>query len=298
MNTQKDTLNLSIIIVSYNTKELTHRCLISVVDSLKDSPLTYEIIVVDNGSGDGSAQMVKTMQKKQIVLIESKTNVGFGAANNMAAEKALGKHLLFLNSDTEILDHAIEKLYEFMKATPEAHFAGPRLLNANRTRQPSAAPFFTLPVVFTFLFLKGDKLGITRYSPSKSTRVDWISGACIMCLKTDFEKTKGFDTGIFMYMEEVDLLYRAKQQEMNTFFYAGAEIIHIGSASSNRTYPILQVYQGLLYFYRKYYGPRDIFLLTTMLKLKAYISVVIGQATRNNYLTSTYEKALEIMAKH
>lgn len=167
------------------------------------------------------------------------------------------------------------------------------------TPQPSAAPFYTLPVVFLALFMRGDYWGATRNSPSKTTETGWVSGACILVRKDYYEALKGFDERIFMYMEEVDLLYRAKKHGYRTWFYPDARFIHLGSASSassvKRTSPILQIYKGLMYFYDKHYGPGAVFLLKLMLKLKAVIGIVIGRIFKNNYLTTTYEEAYKLV---
>jgi GT2 family glycosyltransferase len=160
------------------------------------------------------------------------------------------------------------------------------------TPQASSAPFYTLPVIFAALFLKGDYWGLTRNSPSRFTKTGWISGACILTTKENYKKVGGFDEGIFMYMDEVDLLYRASRMGLAAFFYPDAQFIHLGSASSNgKTYPILQVYRGFLYFYKKHRTPFELLLLRFMLQLKAVVSIIIGYITNNSYLKKTYAEA-------
>src|SRR4030042_1254966 len=146
----KENTDLSIIIVSYNTRKMTDACLNTVIKSLEGSDIRYEII-------------------------------------------------------------GIEKRYRFSVRKPNA-FIGGKLFNSDRTPQSSCGPFFSLPVVFAALFLRGDRIGLTRYSPNKPRRVDWISGACIMAPKKLFLDGLLFDEKIFMYMEEIDLLYRAKKK--------------------------------------------------------------------------------------
>lgn len=294
---RKGSPDLSIIIVSYNTKRITVDCISSIFESLQGSNLEVELIVVDNNSSDGSVEEIKRLQKnhENIVFIESKENLGFGKANNVAVEKASADIVLLLNSDIVVLEKAIEKLYVFFKDhSTEYAFAGGKLLNTDMTIQPSAGRFFTLPVVFGFLFLRGDMWGLTRSSPAVTTPTDWLSGACIITKKSTYQKLKGFDEGIFMYMEEVDLLYRARLQGWRTVFYPEARFIHIGSASSGKTYPILQVYRGLTYFYQKHYGGISRLLLKIMLQLKALTAYIIGRITGNQYLIKTYEEAYSI----
>ena len=173
---------------------------------------------------------------------------------------------------------------------------GAKLFNPDMTPQPSCGLFYTLPVVFGTLFLKGDYWGLTRQSPNKIRKVDWVSGACIMAKKETYKKTGGFDEGIFMYMEEIDLLYRAKKIGLAAYFFPEARLVHYGSLSSGeKTYPIVQIYQGFLYLYKKHFPKWQIFCLKSMLKLKALISIGIGRLTKNDYLIKTYEKALEMV---
>ena len=300
-------LDLSIIIVSYNTKKITQDCLKSIVSSLKNSRLRVEIIVVDNGSTDNSVENIKyqisniknTYQKSNIEfkLITNKANFGFGKANNQGVKTAQSDYILFLNSDIIILEDAIDKLYKFYKQNENTiNFLGGKLLNKDMSPQPSCGPFYTLPVIFAALFLRGDYWGLTRYSPKTLKEVDWISGACILSKKQYLNSINGYDETIFMYMDEIDLLYRAKNFGHRVFFYPDARFIHLGSASSqSRKYPILQVYSGLLYFYKKHHSTSSQLLLKIMLKLKAAIGLTVGQILNNKYLKETYAKAYQMV---
>ena len=294
--------NLSIIIISYNTEKITIDCLKSIIKSLKNSSLKYEIIIVDNASKDNSVSSIKKLKSEiknrnlKINLIENKENIGFGPANNQAVKLAKSDYLLFLNSDIIVLNASIEKLYNFYKQNEKLfNFLGGKLLNKDGTSQPSCGPMYTLPMIFAHLFLRGDYWELTRYSPKKIKEVDWISGACILTKKEYFEKLDGFDEKIFMYMEEIDLFYRAKKHGFKVFFYPEAQFIHLGSQSSaGRSFPILQVYQGLIYFYKKHFSQFSLFILIIMLKLKALIGFLIGKIINNKYLTQTYAKAWQI----
>lgn len=292
--------DLSIIIISYNTAQITKNCLDSVIKSLTDSKVSYEIIVVDNASTDKSVDVLKTYTHLHLYtfkFIENKQNVGFAKANNQAVKVASGKYILFLNSDVVVLDQAVPKLLNYFQQNEnKIQFLGGKLFEKDgQTPQPSCGPFYSIPVVFGALFLKGDYWGLTRYSPEKPVAVDWVSGACILTKKTDFDQLNGFDENIFMYMDEIDLLYRAKKRGKTTFFYPEAKFIHLASASSaGKTYPILQVYRGFLYFYRKYHPGQQLNLLKILLKLKAIISVIIGRLVNNRYLIKTYEEAYKL----
>jgi len=290
-----NSFDLSIIIISYNTKNTTLNCLNSITKSLEQTRIAYEVIVVDNASSDGSQELLSQAHNSNLEVIFNKQNVGFAKANNQAVKIARGTHILLLNSDTVVLDDAIHKMYNFFIQNNYIHFLGAKLFNKNMSPQASSAPFYTLPVIFGALFLKGDYWGLTRSSPNKTVKTDWVSGACILTKKEYYEKIGGFDEGIFMYMDEVDLLYRASKQGFHTYFYPQSHFIHLGSASSQgKTYPILQVYRGFLYFYQKHYGHLELFCLKIMLQLKAVISIIIGYITHNSYLINTYEEALKL----
>lgn len=293
-------LDLSIVIVSYNTKKILNDCLTSIKRSLTASPIKYEIIVVDNGSTDGSQQLLGVLAKNpknNLIYKESKKNLGFGRGTNLGVSLARGKYVLLLNSDVIVLNRSIEKLYRFyLKNEKIISFLGPKLYNQDLTPQTSVCRFFTLPVVFATLLLKGDYWGLTRSSPNKFCQVEWITGACIITTKKIYQGLGGFDEDIFMYMEEVDLLYRAKKMGLNAFFYPNSQMIHLGSASSNgRTYPILQVYKGFLFFYKKHYSNLSLFFLKIILKIKALISFLIGRINGNHYLSKTYEQAYKLV---
>jgi len=287
---------LSVVIISYNTSSVTGDCIRSILRENKSMP-AFEILVVDNASKDDSVPVLRKLAAEYPTLkvIENSENAGFAKANNQAVKQARGQYILLLNSDTVVLDDAVGRLFKTYTEDPRMHFLGGKLLNRDMTPQASAAPFYTLPVVFGALFLKGDYWGLTRGSPDKTTHADWVSGACILTKKEYYDAVGGFDEGIFMYMDEVDLLFRARKKGYETYFYPGARFIHLGSASSQgKTYPILQVYRGFLYFYRKHYGAGEVSILKIMLQLKALLSLAIGKVTRNAYLIETYEKAYKL----
>ncbi len=287
-------MDLSIIIPSFNTKALLDRCLSSIDESLKGSSLKYEIIVVDNASKYDSIQLLKNKYPR-VIKIFNKTNVGYGKSNNQGIQKAHGKYILLLNSDIKVLDGAIESLYEFSQKHPHA-FIGGKLFNENNSPQASCGPMYTLPVVFLMLFAKGDTLGITRSSPNSVTEADWVSGACIISIKEAFIDVGLFDEGIFMYMEEIEFLYRAKQKGYATFFYPNAHFIHTGAASSgDRKQPVVNIYRGLLYFYHKHHSIMEERVLRAMLSGKAHLVLFFGRLTGRKSLVTIYEQALRMV---
>lgn len=287
--------DVSVIIVSYNTKKLLDDCLASVHQSLKGSAIPFEIIVVDNVSTDGTKEMIRK-KYPHVVLIANRENVGFGRGNNQGIKAAKGTSILLLNSDTIVRDDAIAKLIRFSRNNPNV-FVGPKLYNPDGSVQTSAGPFFSLPVVFAALFLKGDYIGLTRQSPEETRYIDWVSGACIIAPKKLFMDNLLFDEGIFMYMEEIDLLMRARERGYRTMFYHGAHITHLGSGSSTnkRKGPVLNIYRGFLYLYKKHYSAVSLGILRVFLKTKAALGMCIGRITGNSELQSIYEEAYHLV---
>ena len=288
-------MDLSIIIVSFNTKQLVDDCLSSIYRTMYTSRLKMEIIVVDNISTDGTREML-VKKYPHVVTIFNAENVGFGRANNQGMKRAKGTYIMLLNSDTVVLPDAIDNIYSFALTHPKS-FVGPKLLNPDRTPQTSCGPFFSLPVVFAALFMRGDRNGLTRWSPDETRQVDWISGACIVAAKTSFFDDLLFDEGIFMYMEEIDLLMRARRHGYTTYFYPVSKIIHLGAASSTnkRTGPVLNIYRGFLYLYKKHFSRAALDVLRLLLRLKALISIAIGYVIGSDYLKTTYAEAIRMV---
>lgn len=313
---------LSINIVSYNTKKITIDCLNSILRSVKLAWLTdepqkdIEIVVIDNASTDGSQEAIIEFSKTSflpIKLVSNTENLGFGKGHNKVAKESSGELLLLLNTDTILMKDALFSLVsEFLSKNPsdmpryrnlvkdlsygeKIHFLGPKLLNENLTKQASCGPYYAIPVIFTALFLRGDYLGITRYSPDVKKQVDWVSGAALVCKKSNFLELGGFDEQIFMYMEEIDLLYRARKKGMTVWFTPSAQIVHLGSASSNKQYPIYQVYRGFVYLYRKHHSALSLSVVQSILRLKSYLVIFLGVLLRKPVLVDTYKNSLKIV---
>ena len=148
---------------------------------------------------------------------------------------------------------------------------------------------YTLPVVFAMLFLKGDALGVSRYSPDRVSHVGWVSGACILAQKKTFVDANLFDEGIFLYMEEIDLFYRARCEVL---IFPEAKFIHTGAASSgSKKTPVINIYRGLVYFYRKHRSIIEQAILLAMLRAKARLAIALGSKT----IKTTYEQALDAL---
>ncbi len=293
---------VSIIILSYNTKELLQECLESLYKNLKK--IEFEVIVVDNASTDGSASEISRFRQglrsrgsdprgfggqANLKLIENKKNVGFSKGNNIGAKIAKGEYLVFLNSDTEVRDDGLKGMINFLKSHTDVGILGGRLKNKDGSLQKSAGVFYTLSNVFLMLF-GGEQF--VRFSPKEIQEVDWVSGACFMIKKDLFSNLGGFDEHFFMYIEDMELCYRVKKMGYKVYFYPQANILHVGEGSSQRSFAIIHIYKGLLYFYAKHKSYIQYIMVKTLLIFKAIVAMIIGVVTFNKKLAITYRKAL------
>jgi len=299
-------IDLSIIIVNWNTKRLLLDCLSSIFKNTKN--LNYEVIVVDNGSTDSSINSVKELfinelEKKKYKLVNpltrnkliiNKENLGFARANNQGIKIAKGKYILLLNSDTKIVGNALKKLVDFAETKQNLGVVGPRLLNKDGSFQPSVGRFFTLPWSVLWL-MTGDKFLYS--SPVKPMEVDWVMGAAFLISRWVIERVGLLDENLFMYIEEVEWCWRIKKAGLQIWFYPGAEIYHLvrGSSPEGKQRAVLRIYQGLIYFYQKHFAPWQATMLKLALRIKAVIGRLVGVLTANKYLKETYAKAFKMV---
>jgi hypothetical protein len=252
--------DVTIIIVSWNTREILRHCLRSVYENA--GAVDFQVIVVDNASADGSAEMV-AKDFPQVQLIANPDNRGFAAANNQGMALARGRYILLLNSDTIVLDKAIEKTAAFAAEHPKAAVVGCRVLNADHTIQNSCFMFpsaLNLLLSFTYgykLFPKSRFWGreqMTHWDRSDARAVDVISGCFMLVRREAIEQVGRMDEAFFMYAEETDWCYRFRQAGWTVMFVPSASIIHLGGASSQQVVSKmrLQVSGSILYFLKKH----------------------------------------------
>lgn len=263
-------IDLSIIIVNWNTRDYLAQCLKSLREtasrldppsaSLMFGDSTAEVFVVDNASTDASTQMVR-QDFPWVRLIENDRNVGFAPANNQAICASQGRYVLLLNSDTEVCPGALEKLVTFMDTHLQAAAAGARLLNIDGSLQPSVHPMLTPWREFWRLMFLDRFIHRATYSPKMwHTRVpqpvETIKGACLVLRREALDQVGLLDESYFMYTEEVDLCYRLAQAGWQIWWLPAATIIHYGEASSRQAAQAmyLQLYRSKIQFYRKFGG--------------------------------------------
>lgn len=291
-------MKLSIISLNFRKPQLTLESMQTLYDTYKEQfeDSLFEYIIVDNHSEDDSAKILSDAVKKYsgFHFVENPKNNGFGAGNNLGVTHAKGEYLLFLNNDTQIKGDGIMRMVEFLDSHKDAGIVGGELKNFDGTPQASVGAFFTL--FPTLLLLLGmQRFGIIDKNPTHISQVDWVKGACLLIRGGLFEKLHGFDENIFMYTEDMELCYRARKSGVAIYFYPTEGILHKDQGSSNRTFAILNIYKNIPYFYRKHMPNWQLSVVKLLLISKATILLILGKITRNQYLTSTYEQALNVL---
>lgn len=224
-------MDLSIVIVNYNSKEKTLNCLASLFASDLEG-ITWEAIVVDNHSGEAIAEALKARYPR-VRLIQSERNRGMGGGNNLGAKQATGEFLLVLNPDTRVLPEAIRLMLFYLKAHGEAGAVGPKLLYPDGSLQYSCLHFPGLMMPFyrrTFLgrFAKKqlERFLLLGFDHASIKDVDWLMGSCLLIRKELFDKLKGFDERFFMYFEDTDFCRRVWQSGAKVVYLPQAVVIH------------------------------------------------------------------------
>ena len=231
---------ISVIIVNYNTKELTKKAIQSVFD--KTEGVEYEIIVIDNDSKDGSVEELQKTFQNKITIIQSKENLGFGRANNLGIKQSKGKYIFLLNSDTELINNAIKIFYDYMEQNKQVGVCGGNLYNKNiepatsycmYKKSISSYIYWRIIQIVSKLFAIFNKKKFYcnfNYS-NKVKEVGYISGADMFIRKSALEKSGLFDEKIFMYDEDVDLNFKIRDCGFHIKSVPQAKILHMENAS-------------------------------------------------------------------
>jgi GT2 family glycosyltransferase len=260
-------MELSICIVNWNVSALLRDCLKSIYQNTKD--IKFEVIVVDNYSKDDSVEMVKR-EFPQVELIENKENAGFTKANNQAINLSKGKMVMLLNPDTELIGNTMKQMMDFMDNHPDCGVLGPKLLNTDGTLQRSCKTFPTLAsTVHNALFLDSlfpsskrfGKHFMTWWDFDEIMEVEQPMGSALLIRREVLDSVGLFDQNIFIWFDEVDLLYRIKEAGWKIFFTPFAQIKHHLSKSFKQWKSPKQILRGTVlwrksrnYFFRKHYG--------------------------------------------
>ncbi len=232
-------MNLSIVIVNWNSKEFLCKCIASILSQTTN--IAFEIVVIDSGSFDGCGSMLRDCYP-QVRFLQNKENVGFARANNLAFNISTGDCVLFLNPDTELVGPAINIIFAALQKLPNAGVVGGKLLNSDRTIQTTSIKAFPnllnqiLDVgMLQRLFPRARVWGMwPLFNKTETpTEVDVVSGACMIMRRSVFEQIGKFSTHYFIYSEDVDLCLKTKLAGLKNYYIPSAVIIHHGGASTS-----------------------------------------------------------------
>jgi GT2 family glycosyltransferase len=262
-------LDISIIIVNWNSKDLLLNCLGSIFKTVHG--ICFEIWLVDNASTDGSVESVQTLYP-DLYIIKNETNLGFAAANNLAFRKMNGRYALLLNTDTVLTEDAVKKLYDFMESTPQAGLACGQLLNQDDSRQNSIANFPSLlsllcnETLLRILFPR--KFPSKRQIHVSPVEIDSCIGACMMARKQAMDEVGLFDERYFFFFEETDWARRMKDSGWKVYFVPDAQIYHSqGQTIGHGTHSRMIFYRSRYSYFRKWY-PRGHLLFFTIIFIR------------------------------
>jgi hypothetical protein len=256
-------MDLSIIIVNWNSREYLKQCIASIL--AETHGIEYEIVVIDNASFDGSGEMLRECYP-QVRFIQSDANLGFAKANNAAFHQSRGRHVLFLNPDTILLGPAINTMMDYLRQLSNVGAVGCKLLNGDKTVQTSCVQSF--PTILNQLldsellrslwpksFLWGNApLFGGRNRPEE---VEAISGACVMMSRGVFDQVGLFCEDYFMYAEDIDLCYTIRQAGRKNYYIPDATVIHFGGGSTGKGssgFSEIMMHESIWQFFRKIRG--------------------------------------------
>lgn len=279
-------IDLSVVILSWNVRDLLRQCLDSVINS--PHPTATEIIVVDNASNDGSAELVRA-EFPQVKLIVNTVNRGYTGGNNDGIAAATGRYVLILNPDTRVVGHALSTLVEYADAHPDVGVVGPQLLNLDGSVQSSRRRF---PTLMTGLF---ESTWLQSLAPRRVLRdyylqdrpddviqeVDWVTGACLLVRREAIQQVGGLDEGFFMYSEELDWCRRIKQAGWKIVYLPQAQVIHYVGQSSDQVAAQRHIYfqTSKVRYFRKHHGALAASMLRTAL-LAMYLGQLVMEAAK------------------
>ena len=269
-------IDVSVIIVNYNVKDLLVNCVTSILSSSGD--LNIELIVVDNNSFDGSVEQLKYKfpDNNAVKIIESRVNLGFGKANNLGVKSARGKYLLLLNPDTVVQEDTIEKTIKFYEENPKAGAVSCKLVLPNGKLDLACRRSFPKPSVAIYRILGLSKLfprsktfagyNLTYLDENQTYEVEAICGAFMMIRKDIYEEVGGFDEDYFMYGEDLDLCFRIKKAGYKVFYYSGTSTIHFKGESTRKS---------SISYVSNFYGAMKIFVQKNLKKKSVLLNILL-----------------------
>ena len=289
-------MKLSVIIVNYNVKYFLEQCLLSVYRSIHG--LDGEVLVVDNNSVDGSADMVRE-KFPEVVLLENKTNTGFSCANNQAIRISKGAYVLLLNPDTLVEEDTFARVIAFMDAHPDAGGLGVKMIDGKGNFLPESKRGLPVPAVAFYkisglsaLFPRSRIFG--RYhlgylDPDLTHEVDILSGAFMLLRREALDKTGLLDETFFMYGEDIDLSYRITRAGYKNYYFPEARIIHYKGESTKKSSVnyVLVFYRAMKIFADKHFSKSNARMFSVLISVAIYLragAAIMARLLKRIYL--------------
>lgn len=279
---ENESPELSVVIVSWNTRELLERCLRSLIADAKNSGISTETIVIDNASSDGSVAALR-QRFPEVTLEALKENLGFAAATNRGIRRARGRDILVLNPDTEVLPGALSAMLRALHSMPHVGMVGPLLLNPDGSLQSSGYRFPNLTQSFLDFFplhprLVGSKIN-GRVSPGDGMSpyaVDHPLGACMLVRRAVVERVGMLDEQYFLYSEEIDWCRRIVAGGWTVLIAPSAHIIHYGGQSTSQAPAamLLQLHRSRARYFQFYHSDAFLHSVELMARSAAWWSQV------------------------
>lgn len=278
----QSTINLSVIIVSWNVRELLLQTLESIYQTKWD--ISYEVIVVDNDSNDGSVDEVKK-KYPQVKIIANKKNLGFATACWQGVELAQADYFLFLNDDTKVLPNSLSVIYQTLVQHENYGVVGGKILNPDNTVQPSVRSFPTIKV-FLILLLKLhrffpillNKYLVKDFDYNKPAVVEQVMGAFFATSRKVWLKLNGFDKNFFIWFEEVDFCLRVQQNGFLVFYQPAAQIVHYRGSSFKQllALPEQTMFNRSVYYYvKKHFSKLSFYLLKIIQPISLFLAMIV-----------------------
>lgn len=287
-------MDLSVVIVSYNVKELLKNCLESILKYTQN--LKYEIILVDNNSTDDSISYLRNLSDlSNLKLIFSKENGGFAKGNNLGIKEAKGKYILLLNPDTLLVENSLKIMFAWMEAHSETAVSSCQLLNSEQKITPTGGYFPSLFRVAAWaIFFKPFSFHPPASLYKKEFFLDWVTGAFFMVRKEVLEKVGLLDENIFMYGEELEWCFRFKQNGFKIKYTPVTKIIHLERQSSGgfSKNAVLGEFKGLKYIYGKHFPGWKQNILDFLLNLAAALRIIFWLVRLKPQMAKIYLEAL------
>lgn len=274
-------VDLSVVVLSYQTRDLLRECLEALDPATGGLPGPAELVVVDNGSTDGSRELVRT-RFPGVALIEPARNLGFAGANNLGLQRSCGRFVLLLNADARVMPGAVGEMLRFLERRPDVGLVGPRLVYPDGRDQDCAFALPTLPMAFLDVFPLHHHLPGARFTARLNGRhrvagrrepfpIGHPLGACMLVRRAAFEAAGLLDAGYFMYAEEIDWCIRLRRAGWGIYCVPTAVVVHHGGASTgqprHRAAMLVELYRSRYRLFRRHYSGRYRFAARLIFRL-------------------------------